>query len=646
MRKNVVVLGSLAREHAIAQALERSNPIPVIHCMGTTHNGGIHAICTRTGGLYRIGDVCSAGKVLDFCTLAQASLLIIGPEAPLEAGIGDAARSLGIAVVGPNREQARIETSKSFARKFLSEILHQACPRYRIIEHLSDARHFIEKLGGRYVVKADGLSGGKGVKISQEHLMSIEEGLAYCGDLLSTEPGRCVVEEKLEGEEFSLITITDGEACVHFPAVQDHKRAYEQDTGPNTGGMGSYTDSDHSLPFLFPSDRTTAASYNEQVIRALAGKTGEPYRGVLYGGFMATADGVKIIEYNARLGDPEALNLLSLLTSDAFELFERAATGNLAQYQAQFLEQASVCLYAVPTGYPLKKETGKVITIEPMDPGSFLYYGSVDELPDGSLVTCGSRAVAVVALEDTIAKAHEKAVEHIAKIRGEVRYRADIGSEQLIARRIEHMERLRRPLSVAVLGSTRGTDLDYLVSAIRKGALPATISVVISDNPDAGILKKASGYGIEAIVVNSERNNLRDQQITAICEERQVDLIVLIGYMRILGRQFCEHWNRKIINVHPSLLPDFAGRKDSDVHAAAIERMRETGERTTGCTVHIVTPEVDSGPILIQRTCLIADDDTPETLKRKVQALEGEALCACIAKAQLYGGDLGRCDFL
>ena len=186
------------------------------------------------------------------------------------------------------------------------------------------------------------------LKFLGEHLRNKSEGLDYCRHLISNS-GNYVIEEKLYGEEFSLMSFSDGTNLAHMPAVQDHKRAYEDDVGPNTGGMGSYSDSNHSLPFLKNNEIAEAKNINEQVVSALLEHTGHAYKGILYGGFMATRDGVKLIEYNARFGDPEAMNLLSLLDTDFASVCSDIVNGNLGS--VNFRKEASVCKYIVPEGY-------------------------------------------------------------------------------------------------------------------------------------------------------------------------------------------------------------------------------------------------------------------------------------------------------
>ena len=642
MNLKIIVLGSGAREHALLSALHRChlrfhpNESIQLHCLGTTRNPAISTLCAKSGGLLITGDITDSIFVRQQCRALHAGLVIIGPEAPLESGVADLLRQDHFAVLGPGKALARIETSKSFARTFLTRTIPQACPAFTIASTTSEAAAFLSTLGQHYVIKADGLTGGKGVKVAQDHLHNHREALNYCDELLATEGSRCVIEEKLYGEEFSLMTLTDGITCIHFPAVQDHKRAYNGDTGPNTGGMGSYTCPDHSLPFLTSEDIATARGYNETVVAALSRQCGEPYRGILYGGFMAVERGVRIIEYNARFGDPEALNLLSLLESDAIELFLRAAQGTLAGCQASFAQQASVCKYVVPAGYPQKVEKGIPITLPAVQPPTYLYLGSVEANPDVGMVTAGSRTYAVVALADTLSDAEQLSEMHIHRLVDsdeKLRHRSDIGTTALIQRRIGHMDLLRRPVRLGILGSTRGTDLQYLIDAIANQALAAEIVLVASDRKEAGILNRASSHGIQTLYApcRAHQRQQQEQQISSAFSKAGVDLILLVGYMRILSPWFCTTWENRLLNIHPSLLPDFAGGMDTEVHAAVLARMHTDGHAWTGCTVHKAITEVDQGAIILQKRCQVLAEDTPETLKKRVQQLEGIALIEVVS---------------
>ena len=641
--KHLLLIGSGAREHAIAQQLARSHTPWHIHCAGTTDNPGIAEICKDSRGTFSNGAITDPDWILELAGTIGISLAIIGPEAPLETGVADTLRQAGIPVVGPDKALARIETSKSFARQFLQSILPQACPRFHVAHDIDEATVWLRELHGAFVIKADGLTGGKGVLVAGEHLHSDAEAIAYCRNLLkpianAVQQPRCVIEEKLTGEEFSLMTVTDGKTFLHLPPVQDHKRAFDGDTGPNTGGMGSYSDRMASLPFLTPQDLKIAKSYNETVVRELEAATGAPYRGILYGGFMVTANGIKIIEYNARFGDPECLNLMQLIQSDVMEMFERTANGTLADYTLALSEAASVCVYLVPVSYPMEQTKGDPVHIGMLPRSISVCLGSVNGTGN-SLVTAGSRTLALVALGETIKEARDQVMGAISSIEGKLRYRSDIGSELLIEKRINHMRQLRNPLRIAIIGSTNGTDMDAIVEQIGRGTLPVSIALVLSDRRDAGILRKAQTYGIPNTWVEG-KGAARDREITKLCEDAKIETIVLIGYMRILGVEFCQRWNNRVMNVHPSLLPEFAGTKDTDTHALAIDRMRTTRNAKTGCTVHLVTPTVDAGPILVQKSCLISPDDTPETLKKRIQQLEGEALCECLSRAYASRGYL------
>ena len=631
MKRSVLIIGSGAREHAIAYALSKSTHSLSISCCGPNLNPGIKAICDRYEGTIALGSVNDAEWVRDIALRLHADLAVIGPEAPLEARVADTLRTAGISVFGPDADLARIETSKSYARECVCAIAPEVIPKFRIAHSIEEAQEALASFGPRFVVKADGLSGGKGVKVSKEHLGSHDEALSWCRQLFSTGQTSIVIEEKLYGQEFSLMTITDGISCIHSTPIQDHKRAFDEDCGPNTGGMGSYSSPDNLLPFLSKTDVEQACSINEQVIQALRNEFGKPYRGVLYGGYMAVSDGIRLIEYNARFGDPEALNFFTLLRSDAYELLQSAADGTLGSYRPISDNQASVCIYAVPNGYPQLSERNVPFSIDSKMAGTQIFYGSVERDDSGILRTAGSRTLAVASYADSINQARVQALSTLETIQGTLRWRTDIGSPVAVRRKIDHMTRLRKRLSVGVLGSTRGTDLRYLIDAKQHGILDVDFSLVCSDKADSGIVDLAREHDIPVCIG-------REHQLSKSLDEAGVDIILLIGYMRILSAQFCLKWKDRIFNVHPSLLPDFAGMKDADVHALAIERMRASGNNITGCTVHLATPHVDAGPIIIQKSCTIETHDTEQSLKTKVQLLEKDALIELLQLFRQTGG--------
>ena len=433
----ILLIGSGAREHAIARALDRSSQNKSIYCLASNMNPGIAELCVEI----TIDNFNDPELVSSYASKIGATLTIIGPENPLAEGVADALWNNGVKVVGPKKTLAQIETSKSFTRDLLTEYNIPACPKYKTFLALDGVAEFLSNLEEDYVIKYDGLAGGKGVKVAGDHLNSHEEALAYCRELVD-KGGKFVIEEKLIGQEFSLMSFCDGETLKHMPAVQDHKRAYEGDIGPNTGGMGTYSDADHSLPFLTDENIIQAHEINNATAKALKDKFGDGYKGILYGGFMTTADGVKLIEYNARLGDPEAMNVLSLLESDFIAICQGIVDETLDKVDVQFAEQATVCKYAVPKGYPDNPIKGEPIDISNIENLERLFYASVD-FKDGQLVESGSRTVAVVGMANTISKAEKIAEKEISTVEGPLFHRNDIGTDELVQKRVQHMESLR-----------------------------------------------------------------------------------------------------------------------------------------------------------------------------------------------------------
>ncbi len=437
MKHKILVIGSGAREHAIVRALGRSPQDKEIFCLASNMNPGIAELCDEI----LIGNFNDPDFVVSYAKETDATLAIVGPENPLAAGIADALWDTGVKTVGPKKDLAQLETSKAFARNLLKEYDIPGGPKYQTFDAVGGVTDFLNELGENYVVKYDGLAGGKGVKVAGDHLHSHDEALAYCQELVDSD-GEFVIEEKFVGEEFSLMSFCDGDNLKHMPAVQDHKRAYEGDTGPNTGGMGTYSDANHSLPFLTNNDISQALEINIQTARAIKDKFGVGYKGILYGGFMATASGVRLVEYNARFGDPEAMNVLSLLESDFIDICIGVADGTLDQVDVQFANKATVCKYAVPDGYPDSPVKGEPIDVSNVKNLDGLFFASVD-FKGTSLVEAGSRTIAMVGVADTISDAEALAEKEVSSISGPLFHRTDIGTDKIVQKRVDHMNSLR-----------------------------------------------------------------------------------------------------------------------------------------------------------------------------------------------------------
>jgi phosphoribosylamine--glycine ligase len=433
----VLVVGGGAREHCIASVLGRDDV--QLYTVMRNKNPGLAALSEE----YYLNPETEVDKVCEWTGSKGIEMAVIGPEAPLEAGLVDRLAEAGIPSVGPTMSCARLETSKSFTRDLLAKYGIPGNPEFRIFASPYGLKDYIEELG-EYVVKDEGLCGGKGVKLSGEHLASVEEGAEYAKQCI-IKSGAVVVEEKFVGEEFSLQCLTDGKTVVGSPLAQDHKRAFEGDKGPNTGGMGSYSDADHLLPFLDESDHDDALSITRRVCKALREECGEPYKGVMYGGFIATRDGVRLVEFNARYGDPEVMNVLTLLETSLLDMFQAVVDGTLSEGMARYSNKATVCKYVVPKGYGIKSEANFQLEVDTgaiEQAGSRLYYAAVDER-DGQLFTTSSRSLGIVGIGDDLGDAEAKAERALAHVKGNVFMRHDIGTEEAIERKVRRMRYLR-----------------------------------------------------------------------------------------------------------------------------------------------------------------------------------------------------------
>ncbi|MFH1432094.1 MAG: phosphoribosylamine--glycine ligase [archaeon] len=433
----ILLVGNSARAHIIAEKLSESRHEPEIFAFMSARNPGIVKIAAD----YALGKLDDVSAIVAFAKKVGPDFAFISPELPLSVGVVDALLDVGVPSVGPIKELAALESSKSFVRELMAEYGIVGGPRFVSFSTMEGVAGFIDELSDTgYVLKPDGLTGGKGVKVSGEHFKSKDEALAYCREVIGSH-GRIVIEEKFVGEEFSLMSFVDGKTVVDLPPVQDHKRAYEGDTGSNTGGMGSYSGS-RGLPFVTSKDLSDAHAITVAVNDAMYKKYGRYYKGVMYGGFMATRDGVRLIEYNARLGDPEAMNVLSVLRTDLVDISLAIINGTLSMLPVSFDKLATVCKYIVPDGYPDNPRSGDTVDVSGVSVGAKIYFASVDE-DDDKLVMGKSRALAIVGIADTLDEAEKIAEEGCRQVRGAVRHRTDIGTRELVKKRIDHMRMIR-----------------------------------------------------------------------------------------------------------------------------------------------------------------------------------------------------------
>jgi phosphoribosylamine--glycine ligase len=439
----VLLVGGGAREHAMAMALTRAKV--EVHAVLKHRNPGL----TKSAAAFRLLAETDIQPILAWARGQKVDVAIIGPESPLEAGLSDALRAAGIPVASPSKAAAQIETDKTFMRTLMAKHNLGGQLGFHPFKDAAGALAFLDKHGPKWAIKPVGLTGGKGVQVFGDHFKDLDGAKAYVRSIFQSKVGGGAVqfEELAIGEEFTVMAFTDGKAVVPMPAVQDHKRLRDGDQGPNTGGMGSYSQADGLLPFLARSEYDQAVRIVESIVAALAAE-GTPYVGPIYGQFMLTADGPRIIEVNARFGDPEAVNVVHILESNFADIVVAMAQGTLAQTPVKFRPRATVVKYVVPQGYGEgAAHSGAHIQIDEFNirrAGATAYYANIEQAVSGSLATMTSRTLAMLGEADTVAEAEavcEKALKHV---HGEHLFvRHDIGTEELLARRVEHMRMVR-----------------------------------------------------------------------------------------------------------------------------------------------------------------------------------------------------------
>lgn len=418
----ILVVGSGGREHALVWKMARSPIVTEIYC--APGNPGI----ARLAGCVPI-NVNDIGNLLGFARRAAIDLTVVGPEAPLVAGIGDAFQEAGLLIFGPSRSAAQLEGSKAFAKELM---LRAGIPtaHHATFTEARAALAYLEAHPGPVVVKADGLAAGKGVVVAEDPAMARDAVKDMFSGRFGPAGARVVIEERLEGEEVSILALCDGETVLPLLPSQDHKRVGEGDTGPNTGGMGAYA----PVPFYTPAiARQVEEDILRPVLQAMAA-AGQPYRGVLYAGLMLTREGPKVLEFNCRFGDPETQPLMLLLKSDLVELMLATVRGELAGKEVEWYPGAAAGVVLAASGYPGTYRKGEPIAgLEEVPAGVEVFHAGT-ALVDGQVVTSGGRVLCVTARGEDLPAALEHAYCGVKVIRfAGSYYRRDIGHRALSA---------------------------------------------------------------------------------------------------------------------------------------------------------------------------------------------------------------------
>lgn len=414
----VLVIGGGGREHTLVWKLAQSKKVTKLYAAPGNPGMKDLAECVDL-------DIADLDGLADWAEKHAIDLTVVGPEAPLVAGIVDVFKARGLTIFGPSAKAAEIEGSKIFSKE-LMEKYGVPTAFFKVCDNLADARAFVEEKGAPIVIKADGLAAGKGVVVA----MTRDEALAALNEMMGAHKfgsagNRVVIEEFMEGEEASLLAFTDGKTIVPMLAAQDHKRVNDGDQGPNTGGMGAYCPAPVMTDAL---KEKTVKEVLRPIVDALA-KEGRPYSGCLYAGLMIKGDSVKVVEFNARFGDPETQVVLPLLKSDLAEIMVACANGTLTPDLVEWSDKAAVCVVMASGGYPASYKKGIPITglkaANAMDDVVVFHAGTREE--DGKILTNGGRVLGVTAVADDIPSAQQKAYDAVDKIHFDgAHYRQDI----------------------------------------------------------------------------------------------------------------------------------------------------------------------------------------------------------------------------
>jgi phosphoribosylamine--glycine ligase len=429
-----LIVGHGGRESALGYRMAEHSQL---HAFVGHANPSLVAYTESSGGSYQIGDVCDPEAVAAFARASAIDLAMVSSDEPLAAGVVDALLAQGTRTVGPTRAGAEIEWNKTFARELLAEVAPRAAPELRVVRSATEVAEAIDSFGSTPVaVKPSGLTGGKGVKVMGPHLASHAEAREYANQLLArARVGETVlIEEKVEGAEFTIQAISDGASVLCPPATYDYPYRFDGDRGPGTGGMGSLSMPTATLPFMSERHYREACSLIEQVIQRL-GELGRRFSGVMNSGFFATADGVRVIEFNARFGDPECMNIMSLFEGSWPAVMEHMCAGRLTASDVQLREQASVVLYLVSPDYALRP--GQPLEFE-LDReaieqrGCHVFFSSAERLRGDLYRTVGtSRAVALAATAPSLEAARERVVESARTVPA-LQWRSDVGDERYL----------------------------------------------------------------------------------------------------------------------------------------------------------------------------------------------------------------------
>jgi len=447
---NVLVVGSWAKEQITIENIKRNKQIKVYAYLDTKNPG----ILSQADG-YRIGNLKDIENIKDFCEKENIDLVLITTASPLQAGLVDLLEDsdLNIYVFGPRKSCARLESDKAFARKLVREIAPEVIPKYRVFKNTEQAINYAEGMDWQVAVKPIGLTDGLGVKVYGDQLKNATEIKKYIHQIYENQisgHSQIIIEEKLQGEEFTLQALVYGEHLISTPAVQDFKKLLPGDRGPNTASMGSYSGTAHLLPFMQEEDYQKAVDVMKKTVIALQRETGYFVSGFLYGQFMLTAQGIKLIEYNFRPGDPEWMNTVRTLKNNLVEVITDLF--NEKEPELQFTPHTTICKYIVPLNYP--KLANQLLNVQ-IDKSvleknkTSLYYSSgLDDVNPHQLRVGDERGIALLTNAPSLEQSDKQIEKAMTAITGDFYYRQDIGKSDIVKRKVRKCQAWREGITI------------------------------------------------------------------------------------------------------------------------------------------------------------------------------------------------------
>ncbi len=483
MTYKVLLVGECSREHAIADAIARSTHKVKLYAVMKHVNPGIKRLCKTSGGDVILGDFLDPKFVAEKAREVCADVVVVGPEEPLFRGVCDEVERVGISCIGPCRAAAQIEQSKAFMRELMWKYRIPGRLRFYTFRSISEALSFLSSFGESVAIKPARQVGGKGVKVLAdlqaylsdvkrdvriEHAKDVVENIMRGYDDVDV---KLLVEEKVEGPEYTLQCFTDGANVLPMPLVQDYKHAFEFGIGPETGGMGSIADKDYTLPFITREEFERSVEIVRQIVHAIKKELGVEYKGIISGQMMLTTIwGPTVIECYARFGDPEAVNVLSVMETDFMDIVEAVLSKSLPKIKLKFKPYATVTKAVAPEGYPLNKRIAQGHPIEVdvkriEERGCRVFFGSVHE-EDGKLITVGSRAVEIVGFGETIPEAAERVNSVLRCVRAldgwRMFYRLDIGTRESLQEMIDLASLVRSVYTYRMSAGLLGKIIDWM----------------------------------------------------------------------------------------------------------------------------------------------------------------------------------------